>query len=84
MSVLYGDELVASLNNRWSEKWVKAILDMIGFLSDDSISSDNIRVLESLMTTIDTQTKESFLNGRTITMPPITTNKKETDDEHLF
>ena len=79
MSVLYGDELVSSLNSRWSEKWVKAILDMIGFLSDDSISSENIRVLESLMTTIDMQTKDSFLNGRTF----VTSggNKKDTDDD---
>lgn len=63
MSVLYGDELVASLNGRWTDKWIKAVLDMNGFLSDDSISPENIRVLESLMMTIDSQTKTLFLNG---------------------
>jgi hypothetical protein len=63
MSVLYGEELVNSLHNQWTDKWIKAVLDMNGFLSDDSISSGNIRVLESLMMTIDTQTKDIFCNG---------------------
>lgn len=63
MSVLYGDELVASLNGQWTDKWIKAVLDMNGFLSDESISSDNIRILESLMMTIDGQTKNLFLQG---------------------
>lgn len=63
MSVLYGDELVASLNGQWTDKWIKAVLDMNGFLSDESVSSENIRVLESLMMTIDEQTKTLFLAG---------------------
>ena len=63
MTVLYGDELVVSLNGQWTDKWIKAVLDMNGFLSDDSISSENIRVLESLMMTIDGQTKNLFLQG---------------------
>lgn len=61
MSVLYGNEIVASLNGQWSDKWIKAVLDMNGFLSDDSTSSENIRVLESLMMTIDNQTKNLLL-----------------------
>jgi hypothetical protein len=63
MSVLYGDELIVSLNGQWTDKWIKAVLDMNGFLSDESISSENIRVLESLMMTIDEQTKTLFMNG---------------------
>jgi hypothetical protein len=63
LSVLYGDELVASLHGQWTDKWIKAVLDMNGFLSDDSISPENIRVLESLMMTIDGQTKNMFLSG---------------------
>jgi hypothetical protein len=63
MTVLYGDDLVASLNGQWTEKWVKAVLDMNGFLSDYSISPENTRVLESLMITIDMQTKSLFMNG---------------------
>ena len=63
MTVLYGDELVAILNGQWTDKWVKAVLDMNGFLSDESISPENIRVLESLMMTIDEQTKSLFLTG---------------------
>jgi hypothetical protein len=63
MSVLYGEELVSSLNAQWTDKWIKAVLDMNGFLSDDSISPENIRILESLMMTIDSRTTEVFLNG---------------------
>ena len=63
MSVLYGEELVSSLNGQWTDKWIKAVLDMNGFLSDDSISPENIRILESLMMTIDSRTTEVFLNG---------------------
>jgi len=62
MSVLYGEELVASLHGQWTDKWIKAVLDMNGFLSDDSISPENIRVLESLMMTIDSQTNNIFMN----------------------
>jgi hypothetical protein len=63
MSVLYGDDLVSSLHGQWTEKWVKAVLDMNGFLSDYSISPENTRVLESLMMTIDSQTKRLFMDG---------------------
>lgn len=65
MTVFYGNELVTSLNGQWSEKWLTAILDVIEFLSDDSILSDNIRVLESLMTSVDSQTQTVFLSGGT-------------------
>jgi hypothetical protein len=63
MTVFYGNELVASLNGQWTEKWLTAILDVIEFLSDDTIMSDNIRVLESLMTSIDSQTQTLFSSG---------------------
>ena len=63
MSVLYGDELVSSLNGQWTDKWIKAVLDVNGFLSDESTSPENIRILESLMMTIDSQTTSVFLNG---------------------
>jgi len=82
MSVLYGDELVASLNGQWTDKWIKAVLDMNGFLSDESISSDNIRILESLMMTIDGQTKNLFLQGSpSISSVP---ESKNGSDEELF
>jgi len=78
MSVLYGEELVSSLNSQWSDKWIKAVLDMNGFLSDDSISPENIRILESLMMTIDARTTEVFLNGFH-SSGEISANKKRED-----
>jgi hypothetical protein len=63
ISGMYGENLTKALNEQWSEKWITATLDVIGFLSDTSISSDNIRVLESLMLSIDSQTRDTFLSG---------------------
>lgn len=63
MTVLYGEELVRTLNGQWTEKWLTVVLDMIGFLSDTSTSAENIRALESLMLTIDKQTQDLFLMG---------------------
>jgi hypothetical protein len=83
MTVLYGDELVASLNGQWSDKWIKAVLDMNGFLSDDSISPENIRVLESLMMTIDGQTKTLFLNGGYSTAEATERNNKSDEDQFI-
>jgi len=80
MTVLYGDELVSSLNGQWTDKWIKAVLDMNGFLSDDSISSENIRVLESPMMTIDRQTKDLFLEGGYSNT--LTTDRKSSSDEY--
>lgn len=63
LTVLYGEELVRTLNGQWTEKWLTVVLDMIGFLSDTSISTENIRALESLMMTIDKQTQQVFVLG---------------------
>jgi hypothetical protein len=81
MSAMYSEEAVASLNAQWTEKWITAILDVIGFLSDTSISSDNIRVLESLMLSIDKQTNDILLRvglsccGDDISMTPVAREK---------
>lgn len=63
ISGMYGDNLTKALNDQWTEKWITAALDVIGFLSDTSISSENIRVLESFMLSIDSHTRELFLSG---------------------
>lgn len=68
LTVLYGEELVKMLNGQWTEKWLTVVLDMIGFLSDTSISTENIRALESLMITIDSQTKKLFVLGDSTTL----------------
>jgi hypothetical protein len=84
MSVLYGEELVASLNGQWTDKWIKAVLDMNGFLSDDSISPENIRVLESLMMTIDSQTNNIFMNICGIQTSISSSNPKSCVEEESF
>lgn len=64
ISALYADEITRKLNAQWTDKWLTMVLDTIGFLSDESISIENTRVLESLMTTIDSQTQRIFLSGQ--------------------
>jgi hypothetical protein len=61
VSVLYAEEMTLKLNAQWTDKWLTMVLDTIGFLSDESISTENTRILESLMTTIDAQTQKIFL-----------------------
>lgn len=61
ISVLYAEEMTLKLNAQWTNKWLTMVLDTIGFLSDESISTENTRILESLMTTIDAQTQKIFL-----------------------
>jgi|LauGreDrversion4_2_1035121.scaffolds.fasta_scaffold17650_4 hypothetical protein len=85
MTVLYGDELVASLHGQWTEKWVKAVLDMNGFLSDYSISPENTRILESLMMTIDAQTKSLFISGGLVGSSSVSSNTsdiKQTSEDY--
>jgi hypothetical protein len=60
ITAFYNDELTAELYSQWSEQWITAVLDVIGFLSDNAISQENIRILESLMTSIDSKTQGTF------------------------
>jgi hypothetical protein len=60
LTTLYGTSLVSELNAQWTDERLKVVLDLIGFLSGDSMASVNVKSLETIMATIDNQTREIF------------------------
>jgi hypothetical protein len=57
MTMLYSEPVVSSLHQQWNSSWLTMVLDMIGFLGSDSVSPENIRLLESLMLSVDVSTR---------------------------
>jgi hypothetical protein len=45
------------LNNQWTDEKIKVILDIIAFLTNNNENPNNVRTLETLMDSIDTNTK---------------------------
>ena len=60
LTTLYGSTLVAELNAQWTDERMKVVLDLVGFLSGDSMAALNVKSLETIMQTIDNQTREIF------------------------
>jgi hypothetical protein len=57
MTMLYSEPVVTSLHQQWNSSWLTMVLDMIGFLGSDSVSPENIRLLETLMLSVDVSTR---------------------------
>jgi len=53
----YTKSVIDSLNNQWSEKNIKVILDLICFLMENSDATNNVKSLETIMNGIDENTK---------------------------
>jgi hypothetical protein len=60
LTSLYTPSLVAELNAQWTDERMKVVLDLVGFLSGDSMASTNVKSLETIMETIDAQTRDIF------------------------
>jgi len=60
LTSLYTTSLVAELNAQWTDERMKVVLDLVGFLSNDSMAALNVKSLENIMETIDTQTRDIF------------------------
>jgi hypothetical protein len=58
MTSLYGTTLVSELNAQWTEERLKVVLDLVGFLSNDTMATTNVKSLETIMDTIDRYTRE--------------------------
>lgn len=56
LTTLYSEELVKLLNKQWTTEKIKLILDIVSFLSNDSMASNNVKSLENLMEIIDKDT----------------------------
>ena len=62
MTILYGNEVVDKLNNQWSKEKIKIILDLISFLTNDKMATNNVKSLENIMNNIDIETRELISN----------------------
>jgi hypothetical protein len=60
LTSFYTSSLVSELNAQWTEERMKVVLDLVGFLSNDSMAALNVKSLENIMETIDTQSREIF------------------------
>ena len=60
LTALYSSSVVTELNAQWSDERMKVVLDLVGFLSGDSMASLNVKSLETIMETIDRQTRDIF------------------------
>jgi hypothetical protein len=58
MSSLYTKELVDELSNRWTPEKIKIVLDLISFLTNDSMATENVKSLENIMENIDKNVKQ--------------------------
>ena len=54
---LYTDLLLSNLNNLWSHEKIKIVLDMIQFLSDDTMANDNVKSLDVFIQNMDKHTQ---------------------------
>ena len=53
LTSLYTKELNESLNTQWSSEKIKVILDLISFLTNDTMASNNVKTLETIMENTD-------------------------------
>ena len=62
MSIYYNKELSDLLNDQWSQDKIKVILDLITFLTNDSMASNNVKSLETIMENNDLNTQKILSN----------------------
>jgi hypothetical protein len=53
---LYTKELINTLNEQWSQEKIKVILDLISFLTNDSMATENVKSIDTIMINIDKNT----------------------------
>jgi len=49
MTSLYTKEIIDQLNEQWSQEKIKVILDLISFLTNDTMAANNVKSLETIM-----------------------------------
>jgi hypothetical protein len=58
MTILYNNEVIEKLNSQWTKEKIKIILDLISFLTNDKMASNNVKSVENIMSNIDTETQD--------------------------
>lgn len=49
ITCLYSKELIDALTEQWTKEKIKIILELISFLTNDSMASNNVKTLETIM-----------------------------------
>jgi hypothetical protein len=62
LTSFYSKELLEILNEQWSQEKIKVILDLISFLANDSMATDNVRSIDTIMINIDKNTQQILSN----------------------
>jgi hypothetical protein len=62
MTTYYSKELIDNLNEQWSQEKIKVILDLIAFLTNDNMASNNVKSLETIMDNNDLNSQKIFSN----------------------
>lgn len=61
LSLFYTEPLIKSLGEKWTPERMKVVLDIIGFLNHEaSLAENNVRSLETIMLSIDTETRDTL------------------------
>jgi len=60
MTSLYTKELVDELTNKWTKEKTKVVLDLVGFLNNDSKAANNVKSLENIMENIDKDNQDTL------------------------
>lgn len=63
LTSLYTKELIESLNEQWNQEKIKVILDLITFLTNDSMASNNVKTLETIMENNDPNSQKIISNS---------------------
>lgn len=62
LTSLYSKELIDALNEQWSPEKIKVILDLITFLTSDTMATDNVKSLETIIDNNDIINLKIFTN----------------------
>ena len=62
LTSFYSKELIEKLNTQWTQEKIKVILDLISFLTSDSMATENVKSIDTIMINIDKNTQQILFN----------------------
>jgi hypothetical protein len=62
LTSFYSKELIEKLNEQWTQEKIKVILDLISFLTNDTMATENVKSIDTIMINIDKNTQHILFN----------------------
>jgi hypothetical protein len=62
LTSFYSKDLIEKLNEQWSQEKIKVILDLISFLTNDTMATENVKSIDTIMINIDKNTQNILFN----------------------